>query len=86
MFGLGHGNRPVDVLEAGGDLFSVFPGHGTQGIAHHVNDTELDLGFRKDGGDRLRKTGQAIDTGDEHIFDAPIFEFGQDGEPFMPNG
>jgi hypothetical protein len=46
-----------------------------------VNDTELDLSLGKGGGNRIWKSGQTIDTGNQHIFDAPVLKFCQDGKP-----
>lgn len=57
LFCFSHGDGLVDFPEPGGDGFAVFPGYESQGIAHHVHDTELDLCAWESGGDRFRKTG-----------------------------
>ena len=46
-----------------------------------MNDAELDLCLWVDRLDRLRKTLQAINAGDQDVFDTAVLEFGQHAEP-----
>src|SRR5512136_1983301 len=73
--------RLVDRLQVFGHLFTLFPGHVIQAVAHHVDDTELNLGFRKNRLDCLGKTLEAVHAGDEDILHAPVFQLGYHLKP-----
>ena len=46
-----------------------------------MNDAGLHRRLRENGGDRLRKALQAIDHGDQHVFDAAVFQLVHDAQP-----
>jgi hypothetical protein len=77
-FSLFDGGGLIYLLEVSGDLFAAFPRNVLQAVAHHVHNAELNNGLRKDRFDGLRKSLQAIDTGDQNVLDAAVSEFGHD--------
>ena len=64
---------PVDLLQRRCDSLAVLVGNEVQRIADQVNDAGLDLGLWKHRGDRLRKALQAIDDGDQDVFEPRFF-------------
>src|SRR5258705_13927391 len=46
-----------------------------------MDDAGLHDCRRKHGGDRLGKSLQAIDDGDQNVLDAAVLEFGHDAQP-----
>jgi len=46
-----------------------------------MDNTELNLRFRKDSTDSTRKSGQAINTGNKNILDASILKLSQYRKP-----
>lgn len=69
-FGLLQGCCLVDLLQIVGNFLALLPGHVIQAVAHHVDDAELNLGFRKYRFDGLREAFESIDAGDEDVLDA----------------
>ena len=57
----------VDGLEVHHEGFPVLVGDEGQRVSDHVHDAELDLGFREDRSNGLRKALEAVHTGDEDI-------------------
>jgi hypothetical protein len=45
---------------------------GIEAVAQQVNDAGLHDCPRKDGGDRLREAFEAVDNGDQDVFDAAV--------------
>ena len=76
-----HRRRPIDDLQVCSYLLAVLPGKVVQGIAHQMNDAQLDSCLGKDGLDGLGEPRQAIDTGDEYLLHTSVLEVGQDREP-----
>jgi hypothetical protein len=50
-------------------------------VTHRVNDAQLDLRLRVDRLERLGKTLEAVDAGDQDVFDAAVLELGQYAKP-----
>src|SRR6202167_5229338 len=50
-------------------------------IADEMDDAGLHDRRRKHGGDRLGKSLQAIDDGNQNVLDAAVLEFGHDAQP-----
>src|ERR1044072_7094039 len=73
--------RPVNVLQRRRDRLSVFPGDEIEAVAQQVNDTGLYRGLREDGGNCLGEALQAVDDGDQHVLDAPVFQLIHDAQP-----
>ena len=46
-----------------------------------MDNAKLDLSFREDRANRIRKPSQAIDTGDKNILDASILKLSQYRKP-----
>lgn len=62
----------VDRLQIGHEGLLVLRGHVLHRVADLVNDAQLHLGLRKDGVDGLWETLEAIDGGNENVFDTAI--------------
>ena len=71
----------VDLFQIGGHGPALLPGYIAQAVADHVDDAQLDLGLREGGFDGLGKAAEAIDTGDEEIFDAAVFQLIEHAQP-----
>lgn len=50
-------------------------------MADQINDAGLDDRLRKDGGDRLGKSLQAVDDGDQNVGDAAVLQLVHDAQP-----
>ena len=72
---------PGNLLQRRCDSLAVLVGNEVQRIADQVNDAGLDLGLWKHRGDRLRKALQAIDDGDQDVFDAAVLQLVHDAQP-----
>src|SRR4051812_28748975 len=71
----------VDLLQSRRHGFAVLVGDELQAVPEKMNNAGLDRRLREDSRDRLGKALQAIDHGDQHVFDAPVLEFGHDAQP-----
>lgn len=52
-----------------------------QGMAHPMDDTQLNLGFLIDGLYGFRKAFQSIDAGNRHILEATVLQFPHHRQP-----
>src|SRR3954468_14405255 len=71
----------VDLLQRRRHGFAVLVGDELQAVPEKMNNAGLDRRLREDSRDRLGKALQAIDHGDQHVFDAAVLEFGHDAQP-----
>ena len=67
-------DSPVDALQRGGYGPAVFSGDEAQALAQQMDDTGLHGGVGKNRSDGIGKSLQAIDDGDENVFDAAVLE------------
>lgn len=80
-FGIIDGCGLIDSFEIGGYHFAVLPGDKVQAVAHHMNDAQLDLRFRKNALNHVREAGQTIDTGDQDVGYTAVAQLGQHLQP-----
>src|SRR5206468_11715796 len=71
----------VNALQRRGHRLAVFPGHKVEAVAQQVDDAGLHRRLREDGGDRFGETFQAVDHGDQQVFDAAVFQLVHDPQP-----
>jgi hypothetical protein len=81
FFGGLHVRRRIDRLEVGGHRLTLLPAHVLQRVAHQVNNALLHLSFGIGRLDCFRKAGKTINTSDQYILNAPIFQLGQNVQP-----
>src|SRR5215213_3122923 len=70
-----------NLLQSGRDQFPVFPGDEIKAVAQQVNDAGLYRRLREHRGDRLREALEAVDDGDQHVFDAAVLDLVHDAQP-----
>ena len=73
-FGLLDGRSGVNSFQVGRHFFLHFPRNEVQAIAHHVHDTKLNSRFRIDRLDRIREAFESVNTGNEDVLHAPVFQ------------
>lgn len=77
------GGGPIDSLQIVHERFLVFGADVLHGVADLVNDALLHLGVWINGFNGLREAGQAIDTGNQDVFDAAVLQVGEHAEPVV---
>ncbi|MNG04457.1 hypothetical protein D3C84_875910 [compost metagenome] len=70
--------RLVDLLQIRRHRLVVLPGDIAQRVAHHVDDTQLDLGLGILHGNGIREALETIHTRDQDVFQAAVFQLGQE--------
>jgi Transcriptional regulatory protein, C terminal len=73
--------RLVHVLQRERDSLTVLIRNVAQGVAHELDETELNLRGRNDRCKRFGKARHASHTGDKEILDAAMFAFRNDWSP-----
>lgn len=71
----------VDGFPVVGDCLIVLLGHETKAVAHHMHYTSLDTCLRIHSVDGVREYFQAVNTGDEDIFQTTVFQLRQHVKP-----
>ena len=67
----------VNAFQVDSNMLAVFPRHVFQYVAHHMQDTKLDLGLLIHIGGGIRKALQSVDAGDHYVCDNAILQLGQ---------
>ena len=73
----------VDGFQVGHKGFLVFRGDVLHRVPDLMNDAVLDLGVGVDRFDGFRKAFEAIGTGNQDVFDAPVIKVGENAEPVV---
>lgn len=74
-------NGPVYEFQIPHELFLPLAGHILDRVAYLVYNAELNRSLRKDTCNRIWKSLEPVNTGDEDILDSSVLEIRKDAEP-----